>query len=114
MRDGANRQLLQDSPQQASTTTSVSSDRAGVLAAIETSFASASADKAKKLSLLSGFTVPIETERVLKNAALTCATQYFEDDAKGGLVPLTDMLQKFSINTNAKKPNTMLAPAEIP
>ena len=51
-------QLLQDSPQQASTTTSVSSDCAGVLAATETSLTSA--DKATKLPLPSGFTVPIE------------------------------------------------------
>ena len=47
------RQLLQDSPQQAPTMTSVLSDQTGVLAAIETSLMSA--DKATKLSLLSGF-----------------------------------------------------------
>ena len=47
------RQLLQDSPQQAPTMTSVLSDQTGVLAAIEMSLMSA--DKATKLSLLSGF-----------------------------------------------------------
>ena len=34
---------------------------------------------------------------------------YFKDDAKGELALLTAMLQKFSINTKAKKSNTMLA-----
>ena len=100
-------QLLQDFPQQVPTTASVASDRAGVLAAIETSLASA--DKATKLSVSTGFTVPNYAERVLKNAALTCATKYFEEDAKEGLVLLTAVLQKFSINTKARKPNTIMA-----
>ena len=101
------RQLLQDPPQQASTTTSVSGDRTGVLAAIDTSLTSA--DKDTKLSLSSGFDVPVEAERVLKQAALTCATRYFQDDSKEGLTLLTAMLQKFSISTKAKKSITMLA-----
>ena len=67
------RQLLQDTPQQASTATSVSSDRDGVLTAVKTSLTSA--DKATKLLLSSGFTVPVEAERVLKQAALACAIQ---------------------------------------
>ena len=100
-------QLLQDSPHQASTTTSVSTDRAGVLAAVEQSLTNA--DKATKLSLSSGFTVPVEAERVLKHAALTCATKYFEDDPKESIAHLTALLQKFGINTSAKKSNTMLA-----
>ena len=101
--------VLHDSPQQASTTTSVSSDRAGVLAAIDTSLTSA--DKATKLLLSSGSTVPVEAERVLKQAALARATKYFEDDSKEGLALLTAMLQKFSmrINTKANKANTTLA-----
>ena len=53
-------ELLQDPPQPASTTTSVSSDRAGVLDAIESSLASA--DNSTRLSLSSGFTVPIEAK----------------------------------------------------
>ena len=50
---------------------------------------------------------------MLKDAALTCAacTKHFEDGANEGLALLTAMLQKSSINTNAKKPNTM--PAEM-
>ena len=78
-----------------------------VLAAIETSLTSA--DQATKLSLSSGFTVPVEAERVLKQAALTCATKYFEDDPKEAIAQLTALLQKFGINTKAKKSNTMLA-----
>ena len=97
------RQLLQDSPQQASTTTSVSSDRAGVLVAIETSLTSS--DKATQLSLSPDFPVPGNGEQVLKQAALTCAKKRFEDDSKEGLALLTDMLQKFSINTKAMKSN---------
>ena len=53
--------------------------------------------------------MPVEAERVLKQAALTCATKYFKDVSKEGLALLTAMLQKFSINTKAKKSNTMLA-----
>ena len=86
--------------------TSVSSDRAGVLAAIETSLMSA--DKATQLSLSSGFTVPVQAERVLKQAALTCATKYLEDNSKEEMALLTSILQKLIINTKAKKPNTML------
>ena len=92
---------------QASTTTSVSSDRAGVLAAIDSNLQEA--DDVTQLSLASGFTVPVEAERVLKPAALSCAAKYFDDDEKEGLILLTAMLQKFNISTRAKKPNTMLA-----
>ena len=95
------------SPKQASTTTSVSSDRAGVLAAIDSNLQEA--DDVTQLSLSSGFTVPVEAERVLKPAALSCAAKYFDDDEKEGLALLTAMLQKFNISTRAKKPNTMLA-----
>ena len=77
------------------------------MAAVETSLTSA--DKATKLSLLSRFTVPVEAERVLKQAALICATKYSEDDPKEGIAQLTALLQKFGINTSAKKSNTMLA-----
>ena len=101
------RQLLQDSPQQASTATSVSTGRAGVLAAVELSLTTA--DNATKLSLSNGFTVPVEAGRVLKQAALTFATKYFENDPKGSIAQRTALLQKFGIDTSAKKPNTMLA-----
>ena len=42
---------------------------------------------------------------------MSCATKYFDDDEKEGMVLLTAMLQKFNIilSTRAKKPNTMLA-----
>ena len=80
-----------------------------MLAAIEASLTSA--DKATQLSLSSGFTVPVEAERVLRQAALTFTAKYFEDDLKEGLALLTAaaMLQKFCINTNATKSNTILA-----
>ena len=53
--------------------------------------------------------MPVEAERVLKQAALTCAMAYFEDDPKEGIAQPAALLQKFGINTNAKKANTMLA-----
>ena len=58
---------------------------------------------------MASLTVPVEAERVLKQAALSCATQSFEDDSKEGIAQLTALLQKFGINTKAKKPNTMPA-----
>ena len=79
--------------------------RTGVLAAIETSLASA--DKATTLLLSSGFTVSVEAERVLKQRALTYATN--KDDSKEEVAQLTALLHKFSIHTKAKKSNTMLA-----
>ena len=54
------RQILAPSPKQASTTTSVSSDCAGVLAAVESSLKEA--DQVTHLSLSSGFAMPIEAE----------------------------------------------------
>ena len=96
------RQMFAPSPKQGSTTTSVSSDRAEALAAIDSSLNKA--DQVTQLSLSSGVTVPIEAERVLKPVAMACATKYFDDDEKEGLALLTAMLQKFSISTRAKKP----------
>ena len=72
---------------QASTTTSVSSDRAGILAAIDSNLQEA--DQATQLLLSSGFIVPIEAERVLKPAAMSRATKYFDDDENEGLGLLT-------------------------
>ena len=37
-------------------------------------------------------------QKPLKQAALTCAAKYFEDDSEEGLAQLTALLQKFSIN----------------
>ena len=53
--------------------------------------------------------MPVAAERVLKQGALTCPTKYFEDDPKESVAQLTALLQKFGINTSAKKSNTMLA-----
>ena len=51
---------------------------------------------------LGGFAVPFEALRVLKQAALACAAEYFEGDSKEGLALLTAMLQKFSISQDVK------------
>ena len=51
----------------------------------------------------------VEAKQVLKLAALTCATKHFEGSLREGMALLIAMLQKFSINTNSKKLNTMLA-----
>ena len=69
----------------------------------------ASTGKAKRPALSSGLAVPVEARRVLKQAAVPCATKHFKVDSKGGLAQLTALLQKFNINTKAKKPNSMLA-----
>ena len=53
--------------------------------------------------------MPVQAERVLKQATLACATAHFEDDLKEGISQLTALLQKFGINTSAKKPSAMLA-----
>jgi hypothetical protein len=47
--------------------------------------------------------VPVEAEQVLKQAALTCAMKCFKVDSKEGIAQLTALMQKFSINTKAKK-----------
>ena len=91
------RQLLPDSPQRASTATSVSNDRAGVLAVhsrLQLRRVPQAQTRAQnshcRVALLA---VPIQAERVPKDAALACATNYFEDDSEGGLAPLAGMLQ---------------------
>ena len=53
--------------------------------------------------------MPVEAERVMKQATLTCAAKYFEDEPKEGIAQLTALLQRFGINTKAKKSNTMIA-----
>ena len=89
----APRQMLAPSPKHASTTTSFSDDCAGVLVAIDASLNAA--NQVTQLSLSSGFNAPIEAERVLKPAAMSCATtKYFDGDEKEGLALLTDLLQK--------------------
>ena len=57
--------------------------------------------------------VPVEAERVLKQAALNCAEMYFEDDSrealKQGLPILAAVMAEFSTSTRAKKPKTMIS-----
>ena len=50
------------------------------------------ADNYNKLSLSSGYTVPVDAERVIKQAALNCAEKYFGDEEKQGLPILTAIL----------------------
>ena len=38
-----------------------------------------------KFSLSSGYTVSVDAERVIKQAALNCAEKYFDDEEKQGL-----------------------------
>ena len=66
------------------------------------------ADDFNKLSLSSGYTVPINTDRVLKQAALNCAEKYFDDEEKQGLLMLAATMVEFSISSRAKKTNTMI------
>ena len=66
-------------------------------------------DNYNKLSLSSGYTVPMDAERVIKQAALTCAEKYFDDEEKQGLPTLTAMMAEFSIRSRAEKTNTIVA-----
>ena len=90
-------QILAPSPKQASAVASVSSDCAGVLAAIDSSLSKS--DQVTQLSLSCGFTVLTEAERVLKHAAMSRDTTCVDADEHGGLALLTAMLQTFSITT---------------
>ena len=67
------------------------------------------ADNYNKLSLSSGYAVPVEAERVIKQAALNCAEKYFDDEEKQGLPTLTAMMAEFSISSRSKKSNTVVA-----
>ena len=71
-------------------TTSVSSDRAGVLAAIDSSLEEA--DQGTRLLLSSGSAMPIEAGRVLKPAAMPCATKLWDGVEKEGPALLTAVL----------------------
>ena len=53
------------------------------------------ADNYNKLALSRGYTVPVESERVIKQAALNCAEKYFDDEEKQGLPILTAMIAEF-------------------
>ena len=68
-------------------------------------------DNYNKLSLSSGYTVPVDAERVITQAALNCAEKHFDDEEKQGLPILTStaMMAEFSISSRAKKTNTIAA-----
>jgi hypothetical protein len=55
--------------------------------------------------------VPIDAERVIKQAALNCAEKYFDDEETQGLPGpiLMSMMGEFSISSRAKKTNTIVA-----
>ena len=106
------RQILQSaSPATAAsvnTALSVSTTRDEVLNALKLNLKVA--DDFNKPSLSSGYTVPVDTEGVLKQAALKCAEKYFDDEEKQGpgLPMLADMTAEFSISSRAKTTNTMI------
>ena len=95
------RQMLQSaSPATASSRNaalSVSTTRDEVLNALKSNMKVA--DDFNKLSLSSGCTVPVDTERVLKQAALNCAEVYFDDEEKQGLLMLAATMAEFSISS---------------
>ena len=57
------------------------------------------ANNYNKLPISSGYTVPVESERVIKQAALTSAEKHFDDKEKQGLPTLTAMMAEFSIQS---------------
>ena len=91
----------------ANTPLSVSTTRTEVVAALKSNWTIA--DNHNKSSLSSGYTVPVEAERVIKQAALNCAETYFDDEEKQGLPILTARMAEFSISPQAKKTNTIVA-----
>ena len=105
------RQILQlASPATAAstnTTQSVSTTRTEVVAALKATVNIA--DNYNKFSLSSGYTVPVEAERVIKQAALNCAEKYFDDEEKQGLPIFTAMIAEFGISSRAMKTNTIVA-----
>ena len=78
------------------TALSVSTTRDEVLNALKSNLKVA--DNFNKLSLSSGYTAPVDTERVLKQADLDCAEKYFDDEEKQGLPMLAATMADFSIS----------------
>ena len=80
------RQILQSaSPATAAsinTALSVSTTRHEVLYALQSKLKVAA--DFDEISWSSGYTVPVDTERVLKQAALNCAEKYVDDEKKRG------------------------------
>ena len=89
------------------TTQSVLTARVEVVAAPKANLAIA--DNYNRFSLSSGYTVPVDAKRVIKQAAPNCAEKYFDDEEKHGLLILTAMMDEFSISPRATKTNTMVA-----
>ena len=103
-------QLASPTPEASTITTpSVSKTRVEVVAALKANLTTA--DNYSKFSLSSGYTVPVDAERVFKQAALNCAERYFDDEEKQGLPTciLMSMMEEFSISSRAKKTNTIVA-----
>ena len=67
------------------------------------------ADDVHKLGLFSGHTVPVDTESILKQAALNCAEKYFDAEEKQGLPMLAATMAEFTISSRAKKTNNMIS-----
>ena len=55
------------------------------------------------------YTVPVEAERVIKQAALNRAEKYFDDEVKQGLPILTAVTTESSLSSRAKKTNAIVA-----
>ena len=68
------------------------------------------ADNYNKFSLPSarGCTVPVEAERVIKQAASNCAEKYFDVEEKQGLPIPNAMTAEFNMTSRAKKANTAI------
>ena len=90
-----------------STALTVSTTRDEVLNALKLNLKVA--DDFNKLSLTCGYTVPVDTERVRKQAALNCSEKYFDDEEKHGLTMLDATMVEFSITSRSKKTNTMIS-----
>ena len=87
------------------TTPSVSTTRVEVVAALKVNLTTA--NNYNKFDLSSGYTVPVDAERFIKQAALNCAETCFDDEEKQGLPILIAMMDEFSITSRAKKTNTI-------
>ena len=89
------------------TTPPVLATRVEVVAALKSILTTA--DNYNKFSLSSGCTLPVDAERVTKQAALNCGEKYFDDEEKQGLPILIAMMNEFSITSRAKEANTIVA-----
>ena len=79
------------------TAPSVSTARDEVLSALKSNLKVA--DEYGKLSLSSGYTVPPDTERVLKPAALNCAEKHLGDEEKQGMPMLAATMAEIDFSS---------------